>query len=544
VPSNEVSRGGKRWTLVAAIASIAIGITWLVAWRLSIDPEPGRLVHAGPRTTVLTEPLLPDGSIDYVAWMTARLHEGVTAENDLAPIISLCLDHPMEGVPPAADFERPPAPVISWDSWCYDHPLESADTQSRVMDADTDFDPVDPVEAASKSWAACDSNGPHAAEMRTWLASIGPALDLIASQSKKRDRWFEPPHRLALTVGERSSSMRTVVPAFCARAIGRAMDGSVPAAVDDLECARRLVAITSPLDDIVTVMTRQLLEWRWQLVRQSIAEHFERFTCANFRRLEGIGEPFHLEGTVSAIRRVERIRLLGQSFLFIRDWRAATELSESMDRFLGSTMSALRDGKDLPAVSALKSSRSAAPPPKLRAIDMDRFLEALNAGCDVIDAALATTRDWRTRIAEVRGIGDHYRDASERRFTFFWDFWRTDRPFDEWVRRSPDRCAALVVCLDTPMTTKGLGTIISNTADADRARVRCAIACFKNEFGRPPAALDELVPTCFDAPPMDRICHKPMELTFGADGKLDVTSEALTLAAEIKADDEAYMHRK
>jgi hypothetical protein len=534
----------KLLTLASAIVSVAIGATWLVAWRLDIDPEPGRLVHAGPRTTVLTEPLLPDGSVDYVAWMTGRLHEGVTAENDLAPVISLCMEDPIRGVTPAASLERPPAPVISWDSWCDDHPLEPPPKQPSVIDADTESEPVDPVETSWRSWASCNPNGPHAAEMRVWLASIGPALDLIVRESRTRGRWFERPDELSIVPGSFIRPVREVIPALCARAIGNAMDGGLARAIDDLECARRVGTMIPTTNGILAMLALKPLESRWQQTCEVIAEHFEGMKCVDFRRLDAIGRRFDLDEEVAAGRLIERIRVLGQLFVVIRDWRVALDAAESMNRTLASMKETLRSGSVSPATDQPTPIRAPPPPPKLRASETDRLLEAVNTRLDAIDAAVTSTKDWRTRIADVRRLGDQFRSSYERKVTLFWDFWRTDRPLDEWARRAPDRSADLIAELETPLCAKAAISAISHTADADRARVQCAIACFKNEFGRSPATLDELVPACFDAPPMDRICHKPMELTFGADGKLDVTSEALTLAAEIKADDKTYIHRK
>ena len=80
-----------------------------------------------------------------------------------------------------------------------------------------------------------------------------------------------------------------------------------------------------------------------------------------------------------------------------------------------------------------------------------------------------------------------------------------------------------------------LETIVVGTVAADTARLRLALACFRNEHGAPPRTPDELLAACFDAPPRDRLYGEPLHWTIGADGSIDVAARGRPLAERLMA---------
>src|SRR5205814_2671929 len=105
LPSGRVARG---LIYLICVVLIALAID-LVLVRLA------RRVTPGERTTKITSPTLADGRIDYLKALENRYGEGVTSENNAAPLLlaaigpaGLAKNQPRDGI--TARLGMPPMP--------------------------------------------------------------------------------------------------------------------------------------------------------------------------------------------------------------------------------------------------------------------------------------------------------------------------------------------------------------------------------------------------------------------------------------------------
>jgi hypothetical protein len=163
---------------------------------------------------------------------------------------------------------------------------------------------------------------------------------------------------------------------------------------------------------------------------------------------------------------------------------------------------------------------------------MDRLLDLVNQGFDARASALIQG-DWEGRIEALREM--RRRSSQSRRpWNFHWDFWRK-RTLAEEQASDPEWAAHVVDDLDLSLFGALVKTTIEMTLASDAARLRLALACFKNEFGRLPRDLDELAAACFDALPRDRFYRESLGWTVRDDGSIDITARGALLAARLNA---------
>jgi hypothetical protein len=454
---------------VALVATAAV--VALVRSRERND-EPGVYVHAGPRTTWITEPLRPDGTVDYVAFVSAERSRGVTKDNDLAPILSLCLEKPLRGVPPASDRAPPPAPVVSWFSWTLDHHLDAEVEDSEELD-----------------WLSGRVDGPHAVEIRQWLTAIGPGLDLIQREAKTRDHWFAPPEFGDTVCAVLTSAVRVVAPCFCMRAAGRNADSDLAGAIEDLSTAYNLIGRWRGEDGLVGLLAVFALERASAFTIAAVAEKNHAWKSVDFRRVD------------ASIPRAPRDEQFAEMLPWERLWTLDSSFHWRVD--------------DLPARK------------------MDRFLERINDGIDTRTPWLVAPLDWERSIDALRERGDRMK-SSPKHWTLRWDFWR-ERTKPVLPADDPEAAGELLDELTLPTWRLALETSVEATVETDAARMRFALACFENERGRLPADLAELTAACFDSPPRDRLYREPLGWTVGLHGTIDVTSRGAPLADRLKA---------
>jgi hypothetical protein len=176
------------------------------------------------------------------------------------------------------------------------------------------------------------------------------------------------------------------------------------------------------------------------------------------------------------------------------------------------------------------------------AVAVDALLEELNARFDRLASILTSPRDWSVRIAEVDA---YYAEIarvggrSKRQLLMSVPGIRRLPWIQTEFRRST---ADTTLSISFPLIRTMAKDFVQRAAECDANRVRCAAACFRNEHHRPPRDLAELVAACFDAPPVDRVCGSPMQLTLRDDGEVEVSSAATPLAERLKAEREAERH--
>jgi len=524
--------GSSRRRFVGGIAVALVasgGALWVVRSRTH-DDEPGVYVHAGPRTTWITGPLRPDGTVDYVAYTREVMKRGVTPENDLAPVMSLCLERPLHRVDPASDLPRPPAPLVSWWTWAEAHSLDQDSTKEAS-------DPVaDLVGDAECAWLAGRADGPLAAELKRWLAEIGPALDLLQREARTRDHWFVPPAANELDRAELITSLKTIVPSCCERALARSAAGDATGAAEDFVTAFDLVGRWRGCNGLIGLLSVLACEGFMTESLETLARTSHEWKCADFRRVDAAASHTLRDDQLADMLPWERVAQLDRTIEIILDpavFERAAKFSEHLQQTMRNVAS---EGGGTPGTGVTVDDLhgNGTHCSAITAREMDRLLEALNDRFDTLFATLLPPMAWDARIAEVGRLRAEFQGAAHEKMPFFWDFWR-EHTFAETTARSPESVADLIVSLEAPLLGSSLETITVTTVAADAARLRLAIACFKNEHGRNPADDAELVAACFDAPPRDRLYGEPLRWTVGADGRIDVTSRGAPLADRLKA---------
>lgn len=179
----------KRW--IAGILFLIFVAVWLI-------PPPDLVIS--PETTHITAPLTPDGRPDYVAAFNAICSEGVTAENNAAPMLMLVWDwympateadifyHELERILSdpriglkLEDFENSPK-FISWDDWI-DLQADQAEGGPSEYESWADMEEDRVVELLQK--------GQLHPQLPAYLEANAPALELVR-QAALKERFYIP----------------------------------------------------------------------------------------------------------------------------------------------------------------------------------------------------------------------------------------------------------------------------------------------------------------------------------------------------------------
>jgi hypothetical protein len=206
--------------------------------------KPKVLVTISKETTYITEPLRPDGYVDYVAALKARYSKGVTPENNAAVLF-------WKAVGPG-EIERDKRD--QYFAALGIAPLAENGDYFKPFDTYADFLPQKQVRAAqefidSGSIWSRERNTPEIIER--WLNAQRQSLSILADASK-RTRFFDPlvvakdqcllPHNWARDPIPRISIVE-VERAFLATAAVKNADGHPEAAWEDLLVLHRLARL-------------------------------------------------------------------------------------------------------------------------------------------------------------------------------------------------------------------------------------------------------------------------------------------------------------
>ncbi len=181
--------------LLLASAILLITCASILLFRpVSLTPPPK--ITIGPDTTLFTEPLHPDGTVDYVAAINRKLSEGVTPQNNafvaLLPVIGTSRD--MLG-PTHQQIVKMAGAEESPGCWNPLPPIPDAtDAQSNARDALI-------TQLQKSPWSPADHP-----DIDQWVTSNNKALELVAA-AVGRNRYWLPltlvkPDDLLITASE------------------------------------------------------------------------------------------------------------------------------------------------------------------------------------------------------------------------------------------------------------------------------------------------------------------------------------------------------
>ena len=222
---------------IVALLAIAAGVAWWWydrTYTITISPE----------TTYLTEPLRPDGTVDYLAAFNARLSKGVTADNNAAiPLLKALgpgmldpktlqrtLDYLGVQLPPGGKY------MVIWPDFATANPSSTPRTAAGL-------DPEEPDEAMIRLWTPGEC--PRLAK---FLDLNKSPLDQIV-QACRRERFYlplfstKPSGRFVELSYQPLQKYLSVTRALMARASGRLAAGDFENAWQDLLTSHRLARL-------------------------------------------------------------------------------------------------------------------------------------------------------------------------------------------------------------------------------------------------------------------------------------------------------------
>jgi len=228
------------YVLIVLLACAAYATWWWAEWyTVELD--------IGPETTVITGPLNPDGTVNYVAYINAQLSEGVTPENNaaigLARAVGPTLFH--------EDVRERAFEIIGMV------PPPEHDDYFELLD---DRHELEFLEATRAPWSA--EKLPAIAD---WLKINAKPLALIETATTRRHIYIplvsldDPPSAITIMVPG-LTELSEAGKAFIARAMLKCAGQDLAGAWKDLLTARRLARLISQGGSLIEGLVGMAIE--------------------------------------------------------------------------------------------------------------------------------------------------------------------------------------------------------------------------------------------------------------------------------------------
>jgi type II secretory pathway pseudopilin PulG len=242
-----------RLLIFAGIPTVLL-VTWLV---LAVMPIPPVELEVSEETTYLTEPLRPDGTVDYVAALNEANGEGVTPSENLIAALVPIFGPEMLAAETAAETCRllgvpQPSAAGTYFEFDFDRGEPAAGPDELDPSALT---PDEQLERARQTPWSTEQYPAVAA----WLDRNDAALDEIV-RAADRPKCFMPyvsagdgPPMMSVLLPH-LNPMRSATQALCARAMRRCEQGRFDEAWSDLRAAYRLARSNQPHATLVELL--------------------------------------------------------------------------------------------------------------------------------------------------------------------------------------------------------------------------------------------------------------------------------------------------
>jgi len=473
-----MARERKRWPwvlggLLALLIAYCLYAYWPCENKITISPE----------TTYLTEPLNPDGTVNYVAAIDLRIREGVTDENNAAPLLIRAAGPTvlMEDILPLSlkelgMEELPPdgAYLIGWRKFV------------REYAAREDMDPEEQLDA--EDWTVTSRQAPWSQTDRpllaAWLQANREPLELV-TQAVQRPRFYIPVPCLTSPPAVFDRAIPTLThflraaDALATRAMLKLGKGDAEGAWADLLTCHRLA---------------RLIAQGPTLVGQLAACSIEVTACEGDFALAGSGK-ISRQQAVAYLAELNALKTLPPMLSVIDESERYLALDVVMTLYRGGSLDEMTDSGSRGTIR--------------RSIHWDTMLRIVN--------------EWRNRMVEAYGAPRIRRKAAiaefedeflaiDARMGKSWKL-RTlllsygGRPFRKaYTRNMTD----VVLTITMPTLHRALDLYDENLVRLDLARAAMALAAWKADRGAYPTKLDELVPACLPDIPKDLFTDKPL----------------------------------
>ena len=473
-----MERERKRWPWVlggffALLIAYCLYAYWPYENRITISPE----------TTFLTGPVNPDGTVNYVAALDRRLREGVTDENNAAPLLiraagpkilreeTLPLSlRKLHMKPPPADG----AYLIRWGTFVREHATREGMNEEQQTQAEQQQAP-----GLKAPWSEADRP-----VLAAWVRANREPLERV-TQAATRPRFYIPvpcPTRPASMWERPMPSLNLffeAAAALTARAMRKLGTGDTEGARGDLLTCHRLA---------------RLIAQDPTLVGQLVAYAIEGAACGGDFALAESGK-LSRQQVMAYLAELHALEPLPPILGVFEEYERYQALDVVMVLYRGESIDTM-----------------AGPPgPRTARIDIhwDTMLRIVNDWQNRRVEAYGASRDRREEAlhkysVEVNGLCDRFDDSWKRRIAFLS---YGGRPFrDAYTRNMTDLVLTLAV------STPGRAVWLYDEAlvKLDLARAAMALAAWKADHGAYPIKLDELAPGYLPEIPQDIFSLEPL----------------------------------
>lgn len=447
----------------------------------------------GPKTTIVTEPLHADGTVDYLGAWNHRHAAGVTPDtNGFTRWLAIVPANQLEGERQA--IARMAGGQSSANPWL---DYETSLTRQGLTDdaAAREYQKRQP--AHLHLWNPGDL--PHLVD---FLEQSADALTL-AQAAADAPRWWTPLYskegRLVTAAAPILATMRDVAPTLCARATRRAAANDLPGALRDLltvKCLARHIANES----IFSALTAVALDMQAEQTLGAIAGSgiLTADQCAQFQKTLDALPPIDAAATIADEN--ERWRLL-EEVQIVATGHAAT-LAQLSDTF-----------------------------------DIFRTIDPATADWDTVLIGINHTFDEEVATLRQGAAGEKALAALAQRIAVAWppknmDLLPPELLLAKQKTESPAAHAARIQTAFESTATSSL--VILNRLELsqraarlnhDLARTLLAAAAHKATTGKWPDTLDRLLPTELHAIPTDFQNHPPRYALTKAGATLTVVAD-------------------
>ncbi len=238
-----------RLLIFAGIPTVLL-VTWLV---LAVMPIPPVELEVSEETTYLTEPLRPDGTVDYVAALNEANGEGVTPSENLIAALVPIFGPEMLAAETCRLLGVPQPSAAGTD---FEPDLDRGEPAAGPDELDPSaLTPDEQLERARQTPWSTEQYPAVAA----WLDRNDAALDDLV-RAADRPKCFMPyvsagdgPPMMSVLLPH-LSPMRSATQALCARAMRRCEQGRFDEAWSDLRAAYRLARTNQPHATLVELL--------------------------------------------------------------------------------------------------------------------------------------------------------------------------------------------------------------------------------------------------------------------------------------------------
>jgi hypothetical protein len=444
----------------------AIGLSQSATTQPAATQPNSRGIIVGPDTTVFTGPILPDGSVDYVAAVNAVEGRGISPQDNaecvLIHLVTLDANEPAD-IERRGEIERllgvpiKPNDEVFWHPWPgFQNPIPTDDPQSPGF--------VDRFDRAKmQPWSSQDMP-----DLAAWLKTNEPALALVSTATQRSRLWIpivlKPSDAGVLGVPPPDLHWwREIVLSLCIRSMLKLHEGDAPGALDDLLVAQRL---------------GNLLEQSPQLITRLVGAGCQSSTCsASWRVLQESRIP------------PEKLRQWSSDMLAHPPISASPRLVVRRLRyeFLSNIQMMAVDNAD----------RAALVHANLPVWDWNRILRFGNSFYDDLDRSLGPDdqtaefqRVFNERLKQVDQIAGKVDDTRIGNVPM----WLLPKPSDTTATYS-DRVGATFLSMTIPNLFGSSRSISRTNEQLDwTARAGVALAIYRQDHGEYPASLDALIP--------------------------------------------------